>query len=115
MTGDALAPTAPALRFVIGPDRGLVADLAGKLPGRGMWVSADRAALNKAAKKGLFSRSAKAPVTVSDGLLAAAKTHDASLIVMGAYGHMRIGELLFGGTTSKLLHSEAAPALALSH
>ncbi|MEM9586884.1 MAG: universal stress protein [Planctomycetota bacterium] len=52
---------------------------------------------------------------VSDGLLKAAKTHDASLIVMGAYGHMRIGELLFGGTTSKLLHSDDAPALALSH
>ena len=50
---------------------------------------------------------------VSDALLKTAETHDASLIVMGAYGHTRIGELLFGGTTSKLLHSDKAPALAL--
>jgi len=50
---------------------------------------------------------------VSEALLKAAKTHDASLIVMGAYGHTRIGELLFGGTTAKLLHSDEAPALAL--
>ena len=50
---------------------------------------------------------------VSDALLEAADAHDASLIVMGAYGHSRIGQMLFGGTTSKLLHNNAAPALAL--
>ncbi|MEP1144292.1 MAG: universal stress protein [Henriciella sp.] len=50
---------------------------------------------------------------VSDALLKAAQEQDASLIVMGAYGHNRIGQMLFGGTTSKLLQSEAAPALAL--
>lgn len=50
---------------------------------------------------------------VSEGLLKTAKEHGASLIVMGAYGHNRIGQMLFGGTTSKLLHSDAAPALAL--
>lgn len=52
---------------------------------------------------------------VSQALEETAKAHNASLIVMGAYGHTRIGELLFGGTTSKLLHSESAPALALCH
>lgn len=52
---------------------------------------------------------------VSDGLLEACDAHDASLLVMGAYGHNRLGQMLFGGTTSKLLQSEAAPALALSH
>ncbi len=50
---------------------------------------------------------------VSDALLETADAHDASLIVMGAYGHSRIGQMLFGGTTSKLLHNNAAPALAL--
>ncbi|MEM7458666.1 MAG: universal stress protein [Pseudomonadota bacterium] len=50
---------------------------------------------------------------VSDGIVKASSDHDASLIVMGAYGHNRIGQLLFGGTTSRILHSEGVPTLAL--
>ncbi len=50
---------------------------------------------------------------VSQALMKTAETERASLIVMGAYGHNRIGQMLFGGTTSKLLHSDEAPALAL--
>ncbi|MDO5647133.1 RNA-binding protein [Paracoccus sp. (in: a-proteobacteria)] len=61
-------PKAGLIRFVIGPDGLVVPDLAEKLPGRGIWVSADRAALEKSAAKGLFSRAARAPVTVPDGL-----------------------------------------------
>ena len=56
--------------FVVGPDAQIVPDIAGKLPGRGIWVSADPVALNRAATKGLFARAAKAPVTVPDGLTA---------------------------------------------
>ncbi|MEM7328387.1 MAG: universal stress protein [Pseudomonadota bacterium] len=52
---------------------------------------------------------------VSSGIMTASKAHDAALIVMGAYGHNRIGQLLFGGTTSRVLHDAAAPALALCH
>lgn len=51
------------IRFVVGPDGQAVPDLARKLPGRGMWVAADRASVTAAAKKGLFARSAKAKVT----------------------------------------------------
>ena len=53
--------------------------------------------------------------SVADGLLSAASTHNAAMIIMGAYGHNRLGELIFGGTTRKLLHSPEAPALALCH
>jgi predicted RNA-binding protein YlxR (DUF448 family) len=56
------------IRFVVGPDSQVVPDIMGKLPGRGMYVSADRAALDKAAKKGVFARAAKQQVTVPDGL-----------------------------------------------
>lgn len=56
------------IRFVAGPDGGVVADLARKLPGRGMWVAADRAAVTLAAKKGLFARAAKAPLKASPDL-----------------------------------------------
>ncbi|MEM6499383.1 MAG: universal stress protein, partial [Pseudomonadota bacterium] len=40
---------------------------------------------------------------VSEGIISAAESHEASLIVMGAYGHNRLGQMLFGGTTSKIL------------
>ena len=56
------------VRFVIGPDNQVVPDILGKLPGRGMYVSADRAAIEKASKKGLFARSAKASVQAPEGL-----------------------------------------------
>ncbi len=52
---------------------------------------------------------------VSEALLTACETTDASLVVMGAYGHTRIGQMLFGGTTSKMLQASEAPALALCH
>ena len=66
-TGES-APATGLIRFVVGPDNQIVPDLAGKLPGRGIWVAAERKALDKAAGKGLFARAAKAPVTVPDRL-----------------------------------------------
>lgn len=51
---------AALVRFVAGPDGAVVPDLARKLPGRGLWVAADRASVETAAKKGLFARAAKA-------------------------------------------------------
>ncbi|MDQ0465213.1 putative RNA-binding protein YlxR (DUF448 family) [Caulobacter ginsengisoli] len=56
------------VRFVIGPDLQVVPDLARKLPGRGMWVAADRASIETAAKKGLFARAAKAKVIAAPDL-----------------------------------------------
>ncbi|MEN9061055.1 RNA-binding protein [Ponticoccus litoralis] len=66
-TGE-VQPKNGLVRFVLGPDGQIVPDLAGKLPGRGVYVSADRAALDKAAAKGLFSRAMKQPVKVPEGL-----------------------------------------------
>lgn len=67
VTGET-APKAGLVRFVIGPDGTIVPDVLEKLPGRGMWVTAERSVLTKAGK-GQFSRSAKAPVVVPDGLV----------------------------------------------
>jgi uncharacterized protein len=61
-------PTGGLIRFVVGPDGTVVPDLAGKLPGRGIWVTADRAALATAVKKRLFARAARAPVTAPPDL-----------------------------------------------
>ncbi|MEB8388899.1 RNA-binding protein [Rhodobacteraceae bacterium KMM 6894] len=68
-TGE-VQPKSGLVRFVVSPDGLIVPDLAEKLPGRGIWVTADPAALTKAATKGLFARAAKQPVTVPDGLVA---------------------------------------------
>jgi predicted RNA-binding protein YlxR (DUF448 family) len=66
VTGDT-APKAGLIRFVVGPDNLVYPDVLEKLPGRGMWVTASRDALDKAGK-GQFSKSAKQPVNVPDGL-----------------------------------------------
>ncbi len=57
------------IRFVVGPEAQVVPDILGKLPGRGMWVSAERDALEAATKKGLFARSAKQAVKVPEDLV----------------------------------------------
>jgi len=62
------APKHGLLRFVIGPDNVIVPDLGERLPGRGIWVSADKDALNKACGKKLFARAAKAQVSVPEDL-----------------------------------------------
>ncbi|GAB1378033.1 RNA-binding protein [Pararhodobacter aggregans] len=57
-------PKGGLIRFVVGPAAALVPDIEGKLPGRGIYVSADRALIAQAAKKKLFARAAREPVTV---------------------------------------------------
>lgn len=67
-TGD-VQPKHGLIRFVVGPDGQIVADILGKLPGRGVWVSSDRAALEEAVKKNLFSKAARTKVTMPEGLI----------------------------------------------
>ncbi|AVO47257.1 RNA-binding protein [Phreatobacter cathodiphilus] len=52
------------LRFVVGPDGTVVPDLKARLPGRGAWVTATRAALAAAVKRKLFARAFRSEVTV---------------------------------------------------
>jgi uncharacterized protein len=61
-------PKAGLVRFCLDPQGQIVPDILGKLPGRGIYVSADRAAIARAAKKGLFARAARQPVKVPEDL-----------------------------------------------
>lgn len=79
-TGEVL-PKARMVRFVVGPEGQAVPDILGKLPGRGIWVSARRDALDKAVAKKLFARSAKQPVTVPEGLVAEVEKQIARRVV----------------------------------
>ncbi|WP_246495092.1 RNA-binding protein [Ameyamaea chiangmaiensis] len=57
------------IRFVVGPDRQIVPDLAGRLPGRGMWLSARPDVLETARRRGAFARAARQQVAVPDDIL----------------------------------------------
>jgi uncharacterized protein len=61
-------PKGGLIRFVVGPDAVVFPDVMNRLPGRGMYVEVSKASIDKAAKKGLFSRAAKQPVKVPDDL-----------------------------------------------
>ncbi|MGB0505086.1 MAG: RNA-binding protein [Pikeienuella sp.] len=61
-------PTDRLIRFVLDPEGKLTPDLAEKLPGRGVWLTADRDVVAKAVKKRLFSRGFKQPVEASADL-----------------------------------------------
>lgn len=60
----AVRPKEEMLRFVLGPAREVIPDPGGRLPGRGLWLSAEDAALAKALKQGAFARAARGPVVV---------------------------------------------------
>lgn len=57
------------IRFVVSPDGLLVPDLAEKLPGRGIWVTCERAVLQEACDKRLFAKAARADVMVPEDLV----------------------------------------------
>ncbi|WP_181449436.1 RNA-binding protein [Azospirillum thermophilum] len=64
----AVQPKDGMIRFAVSPDGELVPDLEETLPGRGLWLSADRPALAKAMAKSLFSKAARRAVRVPDDL-----------------------------------------------
>ncbi len=65
-------PKEQMIRFVISPDRVVIPDLAARLPGRGIWLSARGDVLEKARVQGklvgYFARAARGPVTVPPDL-----------------------------------------------
>lgn len=66
-TGEARAPD-DMIRFVVGPEGRIVPDVARKLPGRGLWVTATRAAVERAIARKAFARAARRAVTVDADL-----------------------------------------------
>lgn len=61
-------PVDELIRFVVAPDGAAVPDLKRKLPGRGLWVTANHATVADAAKRGLFSRGFKKTVKAAPSL-----------------------------------------------
>jgi predicted RNA-binding protein YlxR (DUF448 family) len=66
-TGE-LRPVETLVRFVVGPEGDIVPDIEAKLPGRGLWVTADGAILARAIAKNDFAKAAKTSVKVAPDL-----------------------------------------------
>jgi predicted RNA-binding protein YlxR (DUF448 family)/ribosomal protein L30E len=67
VSGEVMAE-ARLIRFAVSPDGVVVPDVAAKLPGRGLWVAATKAALTTAVEKKLFAKAAKANVAAASDL-----------------------------------------------
>ena len=108
-------PKAGLIRFCLGPDGQIVPDVLGKLPGRGIYVSADRAAIDKAVKKNLFSRAARQPAKAPEGLadlvetLVAQRTIDLLSMARKAgdavTGYEKVKDWLVKGTAVTLIQA----------
>jgi hypothetical protein len=84
------------IRFVAGPDGVVVPDLARKLPGRGLWVQANRGSVEQAASKGAFARAAKAPLKGPPGLADQVEDLLKQRLLASLGLARRAGELTFG-------------------
>jgi uncharacterized protein len=111
VSGEVL-PEGRLVRFAVAPDGQVVPDVDAKLPGRGMWVRADRKAVEQAAAKGLFSRAAGGPVKADAQLAARTETR----LVERMLGHLglgrRAGELILGfDQVERALRGSGPPAV----
>lgn len=106
------------IRFVAAPDGTVVPDLKRKLPGRGCWVKAERAVLEKAMAKNLFARALKSKVIVPaeladqvDRLLAADLAGMMSLArKAGEYvaGFAKVDSAVRSGAAIAVFHAQEA-------
>lgn len=89
-------PESQLVRFVVDPENEIVPDLAAKLPGRGIWISANRSIVERAVAKNLFAKAAKANVRAAADL----SNRVESLLLKRIQHHLglarRSGVLVFG-------------------
>jgi predicted RNA-binding protein YlxR (DUF448 family)/ribosomal protein L30E len=113
-------PVSELIRFVVGPDGAVVPDVKRKLPGRGLWVTGTRSAIERAVKRTVFPRGFKREVRAAadladtvdhlleraalDALAVAAK---AGLV---AAGFAKVEAALNKGEALALIHASDAAA-----
>jgi uncharacterized protein len=108
------------IRFVLSPQDGVIPDIKGNLPGRGVWVTAKRAMVAEAVKRYAFQRAFRKPVLVSDRLPAQVEElfkrsalerlsicNKAGLVITG---FSKVDEALGRHDIAVLLHADTAAA-----
>ncbi len=108
------------IRFVLDPDGNVVPDLKRNLPGRGVWVSANRACVDEAVRKCLFNRGFLQPVKAGEelgslidkllfqnSLSAVSMAKKAGLVVNGK---AKVEKAIAGGKIVLLIHASDAAA-----
>lgn len=113
-------PKAELIRFVVAPDGRLVPDLAGKLPGRGIYVGVSKLLVAEAIAKRAFSRAAKRQVHIPEGLLATLEQLMARRMAEALSFARKAGQVVTGfekveaackkGEVEALIHAEDAGA-----
>jgi hypothetical protein len=89
-------PEERLVRFVAGPEGVVVPDVARKLPGRGLWVAATREAVDQTARKGGFSRAAKAKLSAPADLADQVENLLKTRLLSGLGLARRAGDLILG-------------------
>ena len=107
-------PVAEMIRFVVGPNNEVVPDIKRKLPGRGIWVTAARADLAAAVKRGAFAKGFGQPVKVAPDLVATTERllERSALDALSIAGKGRQAVSGFGKVEAALLRGRA---VALIH
>jgi len=114
----AVKPVGEMIRFVVGPEGTVVPDLRGRLPGRGIWITSTRQALETAIARGAFTRGFKREVRQTADLVqnterllehaalnALAMCHKAGRV---AIGFAKVEAALAGARVVALLHAAEA-------
>lgn len=109
-------PRERMIRFVVDPEGWVRPDVEARLPGRGMWLSADRNVLKKALARNLFARAARASVRVDEDLVGQVER----LLTRRALATLglarRAGQVAMGFEQVRLwLRSETAAVLLAAH
>lgn len=113
VTGEVL-PEARLVRFAASPDGQVVPDIEAKLPGRGLWVRAEREAVEQAAAKRLFSKAAKAQLSADPGLAALTEQRLAASILSLLGIARRAGALILGfDQVEEGLRGDKPPAVVI--
>ena len=94
-TGE-VQPKRGLIRFAVSPDGIVVPDILEKLPGKGIWVAAERSALETAVTKGLFARAARQPVKVPETLVADVEAGLAKRLIDGISMARKAGRAVAG-------------------
>jgi uncharacterized protein len=108
-------PVDELIRFVAGPGDEVVPDLKRKLPGRGIWITATRAAVEAAVTRRVFARGFRKEVRVpadlgviTEGLLSRAALD--ALAVLGKAGQVvagfgKVEDAITSGDAVALIHA----------